>query len=226
MSVKLFNHKERKAHCASPTNKCFAVFYKVGGACSSPSAWLVKFKRHYNAKRLYLPQFFHRGSCKLPPLCRVADALPSTNLLTARSEISPLLPRSGEMFVAVGAAAHCRCAYSRYPRYRTQNQPHPGGVQQHAKSIACGTPPGCNVIEQSIPWVLQTHGYKHCATPWCGDSIATAPRRFMTRRQVGKTASRELANATAMRRSLSAPVLSTCRLVVLSSFTTAEVYCQ
>jgi hypothetical protein len=24
------------------------------------------------------------------------------------------------------------------------------------------------MIEQTIPWVLQTHGYKHCATPWRG----------------------------------------------------------
>jgi hypothetical protein len=74
-------------------------------------------------------------------------------------------PRSGEMFVAVG------CAYSRHPRYRTQNQPHPGGVQQHAESIVCRTPPGCKILEQTIPWVLQTHGYKHCTTPWCENTI-------------------------------------------------------
>jgi hypothetical protein len=69
------------------------------------------------------------------------------------------------MFVAVG------CAYSRHPRCRMQNQPHLGGVQQNAESIACSTPPGCNIIEQSIPWVLQTHGYKHYTTPWCVNSI-------------------------------------------------------
>ena len=83
-------------------------------------------------------------------------------------------PRSGEILAAVGAAAHCRCAYSRHPRYRTQNQPHPGGVQQNAESIACGTPPGCKIIGQSKPWVFQTHGYQHCTTPWCGNFLLVA----------------------------------------------------
>jgi hypothetical protein len=87
-------------------------------------------------------------------------------------ETSPLPPRSGEMFVAVG------CAYSRHPRYRMQNQPHPGGVQQNGQqnveSSACGTPPGCDVTEQSIPWVARirtTHGYQYYTTPWCGTSM-------------------------------------------------------
>jgi hypothetical protein len=83
-------------------------------------------------------------------------------------------PRSGEILVAVGAAAHCRCAYSRHPRYRMQNQPHPGGVQQNVESSACGTPPGCDMIEQSIPWVARiraTHGYQYYTTPWCGTSM-------------------------------------------------------
>ena len=90
---------------------------------------------------------------------------------STKSAASPLPPRSGEIFVAVGAAAHCRCAYSRHPRCWHKNQSLPGGVQQNAESIACRTPLGCNMIEQSIPWVLQTHGYKHCTTPWCGNFV-------------------------------------------------------
>ena len=54
----------------------------------------------------------------------------------------PWAPRSGETLAATG------CAYSRYPWYRMQNQPHPGGVQQHAE---------------------------HCTTPWCEHAFI---RRF------------------------------------------------
>jgi hypothetical protein len=99
---------------------------------------------------------------------------PHTAPRAARWDARPpnLSPRSGEIFVTVG------CAYSRHPRYRTQNQPHPGGVRQNVETIACSTPPGCNKIEQTIPWVLQTHGYKHCTTPWCENAVLTrmAPR--------------------------------------------------
>ena len=118
----------------------------------------------------------------------------------------PWSPRSGATLVAVG------CAYSRYPRYRMQNQPHPGGVQQHAESTACCTPPGCDIIGQSIPWVARiraTHGYQYYTTPWCGNS--------MTSRQDDKPTRQESLNAAAARRFAFAPVLSSCRLVVLSS---------
>jgi hypothetical protein len=81
-------------------------------------------------------------------------------------EASPWAPRRGEISVAVG------CAYSRYPRCWHENQSHPGGVQQNAESTACCTPPGCNTIGQSIPWVARiraTHGYQYYTTPWCGN---------------------------------------------------------
>ena len=103
----------------------------------------------------------HRGSQRFVIGCKKNCTVKAPTSIAC--EASSWSPRSGEIFVAVG------CAYSRYPRCWNKNQPHPGGAQQNAKSIACRTPPGCNMIEQSMPWVLQTHGYKHCTTPWCGN---------------------------------------------------------
>ena len=89
---------------------------------------------------------------------------------SASSLASPFPPRSGAMFVAVG------CAYSRHPRYRTKNQPHPGGGQHCATAAFMLHPSGVRLFFSiSKPWVLQTHGYKHCTTPWCGNKHCTTP---------------------------------------------------
>ena len=83
------------SYCALPTTKCFSAFYKVGGACSSPDAWQEKAQRQDNAKRFDLPQFFHRGSCKLPPLWRAAETAANTAADTAaKQENSPDLWQS------------------------------------------------------------------------------------------------------------------------------------
>ena len=53
--------------------------HKVGGASSSPSECQAKIRRHDYANRFQLPQsfhkFIHRGSWKLPPLCRACESL-------------------------------------------------------------------------------------------------------------------------------------------------------
>ena len=81
----------RLSYCALPTTKCFSAFYKVGGACNSPDAWQEKAQRQDNAKRFDLPQFFHRGLCKLPPLWRAAETAADT---AAKQENSPDLWQS------------------------------------------------------------------------------------------------------------------------------------
>ena len=128
---------------------------RIPGIPRIPRAWR---SRHPATRAVRLQSIVVDCNRMQSSLAPVALSAMRTNIAC---ETSPSSPRSGEIFVAVG------CAYSRYPRYRMQNQPHPGGVQQHTESTACCTPPGCNVIEKSIPWVLQTHGYKHYTTPWC-----------------------------------------------------------
>jgi hypothetical protein len=72
-----------------------SAFYKVGGACSSPSACLEKVKRHDNAKRFHLPQSSHMGELQVPPLCGAVRAMPRTGsagLLLRANHCAPQPP--------------------------------------------------------------------------------------------------------------------------------------